>query len=72
MTILEFIAKVNQGKIVIPDEYLEILNKAETVQIRVKKNKPKMAKVGMIAELINNPLDSNDGIPLTREETHER
>ncbi len=71
MTILEFIAKVNQGKIVIPDEYLEILDKVETVQIRVN-NKPKTAKIGIIAELINNPLDSNDGIPLTREETHER
>lgn len=71
MTILEFTAKVNQGKILIPDEYLEMLEKVETVQIRVTE-KPKTAKVGMIAELINNPLDSDDGIPLTREETHER
>lgn len=71
MTILEFTAKVNQGKILIPDEYLEMLEKVETVQIRVTE-KPKTAKVGIIAELINNPLDSDDGIPLTREETHER
>jgi hypothetical protein len=71
MTILEFTAKVNQGNILIPDEYLEVLEKVETVQIRVTE-KPETAKVGIIAELIQHPLDSDDGIPLTREETHER
>ena len=70
MSILKFTAKVNQGKIEIPDEYLKDLEEAQTVEIKI--NKPaKTAAVGIISELIKNPLDCDNGIPLTREKTHE-
>jgi hypothetical protein len=66
MSVLEFTAKVKDGKISIPPEYLEALNQVETVQITVI-SEPKTAAVGIIAELLKNPLEVEDFVPLTRE-----
>jgi hypothetical protein len=71
MAVLEFTANVKNGKIQIPPEYLDALNQVETIQITVI-SQPQTAAIGMIAELLKNPLEVEDFVPLTREEAHER
>lgn len=71
MSTLEFTANVRDGKIEIPEEYREFLQDIQTVKITVTAE-GKTAAIGMIARLINHPIQVKSFIPLTREEVHER
>lgn len=67
---IKFRAKVNQGKIEIPEIYQDNLQMVETVEIIIPdtlKNKSS----GAIERLVENPIEI-PFVPLTREEVYER
>jgi len=71
MSTLEFTAKVQDGKIEVPEAYQQLLQNIDRVKITVISNS-RPPELGMIAHLIHNPIPLKTFVPLTREEAHER
>ncbi|MBF2056146.1 MAG: hypothetical protein IGQ45_02750 [Cyanobacterium sp. T60_A2020_053] len=65
---IEFTTKVNQGMIVIPQEYNENLTEDLEVEVIIKPLK----KRRLMDELAENPIIVNDWQKLTRDDIHER
>jgi hypothetical protein len=74
METIEFQAKIKNGVIEIPGEYSQELNDSEMVEVTIKRivKKKRIAKTGIIARLIENPILVENFKPLTREEAHDR
>ena len=71
MTTVEFQAKVENGEIVIPDEYKQEIVGANTVKITVVKQSTKQtSRPDFIDELAKNPVKVDRF--LTRDESHDR
>lgn len=71
MSTITFTATIQDGMIKIPDEYQQDLDNAVQVEVTVV-SKKKTAKIGIIADLIENPIIVENFKPLTREEAHDR
>jgi hypothetical protein len=67
---IEFQANVQAGNIQIPETYRTDL-KGESVKVVILKTQPKTAAVGIIAQLIQQPIPF-DGQPLSRAEIYDR
>ena len=67
---IKFQAKVNQGKIEIPEIYQNNLQMVETVEIIPDLSEN--ASSGMIDRLLEHPIEIQDFIPLSRDEIYER
>lgn len=67
---IEFQASIRDGNIQIPETYRTNLE-GETVKVVLLKTERKTAAVGIIAQLIANPIPFN-GQPLSRDELHDR
>jgi hypothetical protein len=67
---IKFQAKVNQGKIEIPEIYQDNLQMAETIEIIIPD--PLEISSGIIQRLIKNPVEIQDFTPLKREEIYEQ
>jgi hypothetical protein len=70
MNSVQFEATVNDGVIIIPDEYKEELKGVGRVTI-VTRPQPEAGN-DLIQQLMENPLRVDGFIPLTREEIYER
>ena len=68
---IKFQAKVNQGKIEIPEIYQNNLQMVETVEIIIP-DLSENASSGMIDRLLEHPIEIQDFIPLSRDEIYER
>jgi hypothetical protein len=66
----EFVAKIRDGMIIVPDEYRERLT--DTVRVILLLEEKTSADGDIIAELLMRPLVVPDFAPLTREGTHAR
>jgi hypothetical protein len=69
--VLEFTARVRDGQIEVPEEYRERLEDVETVKITLTP-KRRTAAIGIITQLVENPIKVKVFSPFTREEAHER
>lgn len=70
MQAVEFQAKIDNGVIIVPEQFRgEMLGQKVRVII-LTEDKPEPYDI--ITELINNPLQISDFKPLTRDEIHER
>jgi hypothetical protein len=67
---IKFQAKVNQGKIEIPEIYQNDLQMVETIEIIIP-NPPESSSSGIIHRLIKNPIEIQDFTPLKREEIYD-
>jgi hypothetical protein len=67
---IKFQAKVNQGKIEIPEIYQNDLQMVETIEIIIP-NPPESSSLGIIHRLIKNPIEIQDFTPLKREEIYD-
>lgn len=67
---IEFQANIRDGNIEIPESYRANLE-GETVRVVLLKAKRETAAVGIIAQLIANPIAFN-GQPLSRDELYDR
>ena len=73
MVTVEFQAKVENGVIVVPQEYQQELAKASTVKIIVSKQpKNKTMQFDIMDELAQNPITVPGIRSMTREQMHER
>jgi RNA-binding protein YhbY len=73
MVPVEFQARVENGVIVVPDEYKQSLAEANTVKVTVLKQAQKQAsRPDIMDELAQNPVSVPGIRSLTREEMHER
>ena len=70
MSKIKFTAEVNQGKIEIPQEYQEEIQKAETIEIIINRQTIS-SNQSIIHRLLNNLIEINNFVPLTRDEVHE-
>ena len=70
MITVEFQAKVENGEIVIPDEYKQEIVGANTVKITVVKPTKQTSRPDFINELAKNPVKVDRF--LTRDESHDR
>ena len=67
---VEFVAKIRDGIIKVPDEYRERF--ADTVRVILLPEEKTSADGDIIAELLMRPLVVPDFTPLTREDAHAR
>lgn len=65
-----FRAKVNQGKIEIPEIYQDNLQMVETIEIIIP-NPLEVSSSGIIHRLIKNSIEIKDFTPLKRKEIYE-
>lgn len=71
----EFEAKVEDGKIAIPNEYKNAFEKQETIKvILVRHSKPRPAddSADFIQQLLDHPLTVADLVPANRDELYDR
>ena len=68
---IKFQAKVNQGKIEIPEIYQDNLQMVEMVEIIIP-DSLKNVSSGIIDRLLEHPLEIQDFTPLSRDEIYER
>ena len=71
MSKIKFTAKVNQGNIEIPQEYRQAIQEVETIEIIVN-SQTVTSDRGIIHRLLDNPIEIQNFVPLTRDEVHER
>ena len=71
MSKIKFTAKVNQGNIEIPQEYRQAIQEVETIEIIVN-SRTVTSDQGIIHRLLENPIEIQNFVPLTRDEVHER
>ncbi len=67
---IKFHAKVNQGKIEIPDYYQNKLKLAKTVEVTISETKT--ISSGIIRRLIEEPIQISGFTPLSKAEIYER
>jgi hypothetical protein len=67
---VEFVAKIRDGMIKVPDEYRERFTDSVRVILLLEEKTP--ADGDIIAELLMRPLVVPDFTPLTREDAHAR
>ena len=67
---IKFKAKVNQGKIEIPEIYQDNLQMVETVEIIIYDSLTNRSS-GTINRLLEQPIEIQDFVPLSREEIYE-
>jgi hypothetical protein len=67
---VEFVAKIRDGMIKVPDEYRERFTDSVRVILLLEEKTP--ADGDIIAELLMRPLIVPDFTPLTREDAHAR
>ncbi|RUT00851.1 hypothetical protein DSM106972_072600 [Dulcicalothrix desertica PCC 7102] len=73
MLTVEFQAKVENGIILIPEEYKKELTNANFVKVTVNKQSEKKAKeVDIMDELAQNPIEVPGVRSISREQMHER
>lgn len=73
MQTVEFQARVENGIIIIPDEYKQELTNGEVVKVVVsKQSTKKISETGILAELAQNPVRVAGIRSITRDEMHER
>ncbi|MBD2307813.1 MULTISPECIES: hypothetical protein [unclassified Chroococcidiopsis] len=73
MSSVEFQAKVENGNIVIPDEYRQELSEVATVKIVIsKQSKQQFIPFDIMDELAQNPVSISGIRTISREEMHER
>ncbi|MGB3200861.1 MAG: hypothetical protein WBA99_08160 [Nodosilinea sp.] len=71
MSVITFKAPIKNGVIEIPEEYKKALIGTVHVEVTILTQQV-TAKTGLIAELIDHPIEVEDFVPLTREEAHDR
>lgn len=67
---IKFKAKVNQGKIEIPDIYQDNLQMVEAVEVIIYDTLAERSS-GIIDRLLEHPIKIQDFVPLSREEIYE-
>ena len=67
---IKFKAQVNQGKIEIPEIYQDNLQMVEMVEIIIP-DSLRNSGSGIIARLLEHPIEIQDFVPLSREEIYE-
>jgi hypothetical protein len=67
---IKFQAKVNQGKIEIPEIYQDNLQMVETIEIIIP-DPLEFSSSGIMHRLIKNPIEIQDFTPLKREEIYD-
>ncbi len=73
MATVEFQAKVENGVIVVPEEYKQDLSEGSRVKVTViKQPKKHISEDGILAELMRHPLSVPGVQSISREEMHER
>ena len=73
MASVEFQAKVENGNIVIPEEYKQELSEVATVKIVIsKQSKQQLISFDIMHELAQNPVSISGIRTISREEMHER
>lgn len=73
MVTVEFQAKVENGVIVVPQEYQQDLVEGDTVKVTViKQPKKQILETDILAELMRNPIPVPGVRSITREEMHDR
>ena len=68
---IKFTAKVDRGKIEIPEIYQDNLQMAEAVEIIIP-DSLKNVSPGIICRLLEHPIEIQNFTPLSREEIYER
>jgi hypothetical protein len=71
MSVITFRAPIKNGVIEIPEEYKKALSGTSQVEVTILTQRD-TAKTGLIAELIDNPIEVEDLVPLTRDAAHDR
>lgn len=70
---IEFQAKVENGVIVVPDEYKQVVANYDTVTILIgKQPKKRISQAGIIDALSRNPVVVPGIRSITRDEMHDR
>lgn len=73
MVTIEFQGKVENGVIVVPDEYKQVLADHDTVTIKINtRPKKRISQTGIIAALSQNPVQIEGIRSITRDEMHQR
>lgn len=73
MVPVEFQARVENGIIVVPDEYKQVIANYDTVTVIVgKQSKKRISQTGIIAALIRKPVSVPGIRSITRDEMHDR
>ncbi|KAM3090716.1 hypothetical protein ACKFKF_34380 [Phormidesmis sp. 146-12] len=73
MATVEFQARVENGVIVVPEEYKQDLSEGSTIKVTVTKQpKKRISEDGILAELMRHPISVPGVRSLTREEMHDR
>lgn len=67
---IKFKAKVNQGKIEIPEIYQDNLQMVEAVEVIIYDSLTDRGS-GIIDRLLEHPIEIQDFVPLSREEIYE-
>ncbi len=71
MSVITFKAPIKNGVIEIPEEYKKALLGTGQVEVTIWTQRD-TAKTGLIAELIEHPVEVEDFVPLTRDAAHDR
>lgn len=71
MSVITFKALIKNGIIEIPEECKKALSGTGQVEVTILTQRD-TAKTGLIAELIDNPIEVEDFVPLTRDAVHDR
>jgi len=73
MVPIEFQATIENGVIVVPDEYKQDLSEGSSVKVTVMKQpKKRISETELLAELMRHPISVPGVRSITREEMHER
>lgn len=73
MVTVEFQAKVENGVIVVPEEYKQDLSEGSSVKVTVTKpSKKRISETGILAELMHHPISVPGVRAISREEMHDR
>lgn len=73
MVPVEFQTTIENGVIVVPDEYKQDLSEGSSIKVTVvKQPKKRISETKMLAELMRNPIPVPGVRSITREEMHDR
>ncbi len=73
MTSIEFQAKVENGTIIVPEEYRQQFANGDMVKVTVCKHpEKKISEIGILAKLMRNPISVPGIRSITRDQMHER
>jgi hypothetical protein len=73
MIAVELQARVENGSILIPEEYKQVIADCNTVTVQVTQpSKKKISETGILAQLAINPVPVTGIRTITRDEMHDR